>query len=618
VVIQNFGGKMEVRKVLLVLVLMILGNLLISQSITFAVDDVHAGPAIASWMFDFDDPGLFTHDGIPYTPGHIETHNWAYVRFFWNIDPLNPPLSSTICTAEDLDVLPGVAGVVLTLDDFRIVTFNHINTVNPNAAWDIQGQAGDERNYLDGIGEIYENGLLKLRAVNCRLYVKVPYPDAQGIRDILFPDGQNWQNNVGSGNEVEGSGWGTIDVANSDPVWVAEFDPNGFGQLRFTFGTFSHVIQDNYGIYDFDITVDPAPFQIVRVDGELPFSFRGTILDFSEADVVFDFDDGAVSGAQPPDADTLRTVMVSQVKTNPGGTLPPTINSITSMFWEIGTTLSSYTADITFDLEEVSGYTDPNDLRILRRDQTDADWSIWADYTLVDASHIRANNVSDFSDWTIGTTGDDPLPVELSSFTVSFTDGNSILNWATQSESNNSGWNIYRSETENFEESFQVNNDPIPGAGTTFEPTNYSFVDEYPVTENTTYRYWLESRDYSGATDNYGPISLTIPSNDEQEPEIPEFIIDNISNFPNPFYTKTEISFYIKQEGQVNVSIYNIKGHKIATIFDNSLSENDINKKMRVEWNGRDEDGKEVTSGIYFYKITTNDKEYSRKMLLLR
>ena len=107
------------------------------------------------------------------------------------------------------------------------------------------------------------------------------------------------------------------------------------------------------------------------------------------------------------------------------------------------------------------------------------------------------------------------LDISLTSFTVQYVDSYPTLFWTTQWETNNMGWNIYRGEScyafEN-DETFTINSSLIPGAGTTSEPTDYTFQDEYPVVENNTYWYWLESVDGGGDTQIFGPISLTIPN----------------------------------------------------------------------------------------------------------
>ncbi|NQV19464.1 MAG: hypothetical protein HQ534_13100, partial [Armatimonadetes bacterium] len=97
------------------------------------------------------------------------------------------------------------------------------------------------------------------------------------------------------------------------------------------------------------------------------------------------------------------------------------------------------------------------------------------------------NNGYPYFDWEYP---DDPatLPVILSTFTVQYLNESPTLCWTTQSESNNLGWNVYRSETDIFEEATQINTELIPGAGTTSEPTDYIYEDESELMENT--EYW--------------------------------------------------------------------------------------------------------------------------------
>ena len=89
----------------------------------------------------------------------------------------------------------------------------------------------------------------------------------------------------------------------------------------------------------------------------------------------------------------------------------------------------------------------------------------------------------------------------------------------------------------------------------------------------------------------------------------------NISNYPNPFNPSTTIEFSIQTVSKVKLSIYNIKGQKIKT-----LANNEFNKgSYSIIWNGVDESGKPVSSGLYFYKLNVNSKiEATKKMLLLK
>ena len=209
------------------------------------------------------------------------------------------------------------------------------------------------------------------------------------------------------------------------------------------------------------------------------------------------------------------------------------------------------------------------------------------------------------------------LPVILSSFTFQYLNESPVLCWTTQSETSNAGWNIYRSQTDILEEAMQINFEMIPGAGTTSEPTDYIYEDESELMENTEYWYWLETIDYSGLTGSYGPISLIIPEEGEEpgSPEIPG-IYGLHQNYPNPFNPHTEISFMMKESCFGELSIYNVKGEKVSTLFQNKSVPKD--ELIRTNWNGKDESGKEVSSGVYYYKLRTTKGNFVRKMILLK
>ncbi|MBC8383911.1 MAG: T9SS type A sorting domain-containing protein [Candidatus Cloacimonetes bacterium] len=213
---------------------------------------------------------------------------------------------------------------------------------------------------------------------------------------------------------------------------------------------------------------------------------------------------------------------------------------------------------------------------------------------------------------------DPPLPVELSTFTAIYDNGASFLQWTTQSESNNMGWNIYRSET-GLEDAAQINGHLITGAGTTTEPTDYVFSDETPTVIGTTYNYWLESRDYSGNSENFGPISLYIPSQNEENPDAPE-IISNITNYPNPFSNSTTISFETtNSHEQLRIDIYNLKGQKVRTLECINCVDAEATQSLHsIIWDGTDQSSKEVSSGVYTYIIKAGSEVHTGKMILTR
>jgi hypothetical protein len=108
------------------------------------------------------------------------------------------------------------------------------------------------------------------------------------------------------------------------------------------------------------------------------------------------------------------------------------------------------------------------------------------------------------------------------------------------------------------------------------------------------------------------------------ERKLIEFLLQQ--NYPNPFNTSTLIPFRINSP-QVNSSlfivnspmhttlrIYNIQGALVKTLVDDKR----INGEYEVIWDGKNEKGEVVASGIYFYKLKAGDFSETKKMILLR
>ena len=85
-------------------------------------------------------------------------------------------------------------------------------------------------------------------------------------------------------------------------------------------------------------------------------------------------------------------------------------------------------------------------------------------------------------------------------------------------------------------------------------------------------------------------------------------------NYPNPFNPSTTISFDLPSKSSVTLSIFNITGRKVATIVERQLPAG----HHKFEWNGLDYSGHETASGIYFYKLESENFRAVKKMILLR
>jgi len=82
-------------------------------------------------------------------------------------------------------------------------------------------------------------------------------------------------------------------------------------------------------------------------------------------------------------------------------------------------------------------------------------------------------------------------------------------------------------------------------------------------------------------------------------------------NYPNPFNNATTISYELKEHMKVNLSIFNILGQKINVL----VNDFQLQGLYNIEWNGRSANGQKVSSGIYFYKLQTNQSIKTGKMI---
>jgi len=91
-------------------------------------------------------------------------------------------------------------------------------------------------------------------------------------------------------------------------------------------------------------------------------------------------------------------------------------------------------------------------------------------------------------------------------------------------------------------------------------------------------------------------------------------IISVVNTFPNPFYDTASLSFSLSQPGNVNLSIYNIRGQKVISLIEETRSRGTYS----VLWDGKDDSDQPLPSGIYFYKFETDYMSESGRLVLVK
>jgi hypothetical protein len=192
-----------------------------------------------------------------------------------------------------------------------------------------------------------------------------------------------------------------------------------------------------------------------------------------------------------------------------------------------------------------------------------------------------------------------PMAVRLTSFEVSALARGAQLRWQTANEVENLGFTILRSERgEGPYEPVSTSLIPVSPGG------QYSYVDE-SVQSGRTYYYKIRDVDRNGRTTDNGPVSVEIA--------LPEAIA-LAQNYPNPFNPVTTIAFDLPRAQVVQLCIYNLAGQMVRDLVNGTFSAG----THQVVWDAHDDQGRQVTSGMYYYVLQTGGQSLTKKLLLTK
>lgn len=109
-------------------------------------------------------------------------------------------------------------------------------------------------------------------------------------------------------------------------------------------------------------------------------------------------------------------------------------------------------------------------------------------------------------------------------------------------------------------------------------------------------------------------LNFQLPyGSEEEDAASPELVTALLGNYPNPA-SQTIISFDLKTPAEVRLDIFNVKGQLVETLVDKIMPSG----KHEVLWDGRNDDGKPLPSGIYYYRMRAGDYQAKRRMLLIK
>jgi hypothetical protein len=143
------------------------------------------------------------------------------------------------------------------------------------------------------------------------------------------------------------------------------------------------------------------------------------------------------------------------------------------------------------------------------------------------------------------------------------------------------------------------------------EPVNAQHIQDIGLL-GTAYVFQVVTRYSGGNSLPSEQLSYTVtPVDDDVVPLPPTGLA---GNYPNPFNPETTIRFYLREQGPVRLSIFNVRGQLVGKLVDSALP----GGTHSAVWNGRDATGRPVASGVYFCRLEAAGHEFVRKMLLLK
>ncbi len=410
----------------------------------------------------------------------------------------------------------------------------------------------------------------------------------------------------------------------------------------------SEVSLENTIASDWNLTSDIGATDVeIQINGNVPlagsgnlvwirFSLLGDDNDFSQlhfTDVTFNdgvpvaqASDGSVTISTPPPNEIQVFIPNRYVKSNEGIYVPIVVSSLT------GFGINNYRFELSFDgqvldftgvdaertISESSVFplvddqTDKAIITAIRQTQLSGSGAlVYLKFNVVgpdgSSSIIHFENI-DFltpnifvsaNDGTIFVSG--VIPVELASLEGTAVGTEVRLRWTTESETNNYGFFIERRNKvkEIWEEiGFKE------GAGTTAHPQTYEFRDKnVPVGD---WQYRLKQQDMDGSVHFSHEINVRVTA-----PE--KFTLKQ--NFPNPFNAATTIPYELPEGNhKISVTVFNLLGQPIRHLVHQQTKQGGFHQ---VIWDGKDENGNLMPSGVYYVQLITGKTRINRKILFI-
>jgi hypothetical protein len=190
-------------------------------------------------------------------------------------------------------------------------------------------------------------------------------------------------------------------------------------------------------------------------------------------------------------------------------------------------------------------------------------------------------------------TGNPFDPVLINAFDARAVGATVLLKWDVYADETIEGFKIYRSGSGAMAE---ITTALIP-------PVGRSYTDR-AVMPGYSYKYVLAAVKPDGSEITSAPTTVTVSA----------VSLELRQNYPNPFNPETAIAFVLPEKRRVTLSVYTAEGKLVRTLLD-GIADGGVTE---VPWDGRDANGRTLSSGVYFYQLRTGKRTFAKKMILLK
>ena len=188
------------------------------------------------------------------------------------------------------------------------------------------------------------------------------------------------------------------------------------------------------------------------------------------------------------------------------------------------------------------------------------------------------------------------VEVAIASFSGDLSHGAVELKWTASAAGSLDGFNLYRGDGKSPDRFERLNDKPFGRAGTNI------YLDESAL-PGKTYTYQV-----GGIQGDREFLSFTLTV------DVPSIPLTLYQNYPNPFNPSTSISFFMPGPDRVRLEIFDIQGRRIRALADRQME----GGRHTMHWNGTNDAGSNVSSGVYLYRLVCGKKVLTRKLVMMR